>query len=237
MAVHLVVADDQARTLCGSYRGFMSDAMQTLDPGYVDCFYCQRMLKRQSSSTGDEPEKEPVETRNLAEDESPPSIADRVRFWEEQDKINQVLIPRVIKQADLLTAHIGEHENLPEVVSRAIAAALQEALAEQEEKYQAALAEQSRQYQSALEAQERQYQSALEAQEQQYQSVLEAQERQYQSALESQERQYEAKLSEAIARASDSIEKRAVKVRILLVGLAVAGVATGLGSLLLNLLG
>lgn len=132
------------------------------------------------------------------------SIADRVRFWEEQDKINQVLIPRVIKQAELLTAHIGEHENLPEVVSRAIAAALQEALSEQEEKYQAALAEQSRQYQAAL---------------------------------ESQERQYEAKLSEAIARASDIIEKRAVKVRILLVGLAVAGVATGLGSLLLNLLG
>lgn len=132
------------------------------------------------------------------------SIADRVRFWEEQDKINQVLIPRVIKQAELLTAHIGEHENLPEVVSRAIAAALQEALAEQEGKYQAALAEQSRQYQVALEA---------------------------------QELQYEAKLSEAIAKASDIVEKRAVKVRILLVGLAAAGVATGLGSLLLNLPG
>ena len=132
------------------------------------------------------------------------SIADRVRFWEEQDKINQVLIPRVIKQAELLTAHIGEHENLPEMVSRAIAAALQEALAEQEGKYQSALAEQSRQYQAALEA---------------------------------QERQYEAKLSEAIAKASDIVAKRAVKVRILLVGLAGAGVATGLGSLLVNLLG
>lgn len=204
MAVHLVVDDDQTRTLCGSYRGFMSDAMQTSDPEYVDCFYCQRRLQRESSSTGDEPEREPVETRNSVEDKAPPSIADRVRFWEEQDKINQVLIPRVIKQAELLTAHIGEHENLPEVVSRAIAAALQEALAEQEEKYQTALAEQSRQYQAALEA---------------------------------QERQYEAKLSEAIDKASDSIEKRAVKVRILLVSLAVAGVATGLGSLLLNLLG
>ena len=132
------------------------------------------------------------------------SIADRVRFWEEQDKINQVLIPRVIKQAELLTAHIGEHESLPEVVSRAIAAALQEALVEQEGKYQSALAEQSRQYQAALEA---------------------------------QERQYAAKLSEAIAKASDIVEKRAVKVRIILVGLAGAGVATGLGSLLVNLLG
>ena len=26
------------------------------------------------------------------------SIAERVRFWEEQDKINQELIPRVIRQ-------------------------------------------------------------------------------------------------------------------------------------------
>ena len=176
---------------------------------------------------GNEPEREPARTRNSVPDDSPPSsIADRVRFWEEQDKINQVLIPRVIKQAELLTAHIGEHESLPEMVSRAIAAALQEALAEQEGKYQSALAEQSRQYQVALEAQERQYQAALEAQE-----------RQYQAALEAQERQYAAKLSEAIAKASDIVEKRAVKVRILLVGLAGAGVATGLGSLLLNLLG
>ncbi len=205
MAVHLVVDDDQARTLCGSYRGFMSAAMQTFDPAQVDCSSCQEILQRGSTSIGDEPEREPARTRNsVSDDAAPSSIADRVRFWEEQDKINQVLIPRVIKQAELLTAHIGEHESLPEVVSRAIAAALQEALAEQEGKYQSALAEQSRQYQVALEA---------------------------------QEQQYAAKLSEGIAKASDIVEKRAVKVRILLVGLAVAGVATGLGSLLLNLLG
>lgn len=205
MAVHLVVADDQPRTLCGSYRGFMSAAMQTFDSVQVDCSSCQEILQRGSNSIENEPEREPARARNsVPYDAAPSSIADRVRFWEEQDKINQVLIPRVIKQAELLTAHIGEHENLPEVVSRAIAAALREALAEQEEKYQAALAEQSRQYQAALEA---------------------------------QEQQYEAKLSEAIAKASDIVEKRAVKVRILLVGLAAAGVATGLGSLLLNLPG
>ena len=205
MAVHLVVSADQARTLCGSYRGFVSAAMQTFDPAQVDCLICQEILQRGSTSIGNEPEREPARTRNSAPyAAAPSSIADRVRFWEEQDKINQVLIPRVIKQAELLTAHIGEHESLPEVVTRAIAAALQEALAEQEEKYQSALAEQSRQYQVALEA---------------------------------QERQYAAKLSEAIAKAADIVEKRAVKVRILLVGLAAAGVATGLGSLLLNLLG
>ncbi len=41
------------------------------------------------------------------------SIADRVRFWEEQDKINQELIPRVIRQHELLTGHIADHVNLP----------------------------------------------------------------------------------------------------------------------------
>ena len=40
-------------------------------------------------------------------------IADRVRFWEEQDKINQELIPRVIRQHELMSAHIADHENLP----------------------------------------------------------------------------------------------------------------------------
>ena len=39
-----------------------------------------------------------------------PSIAERVKFWEEQDKINQELIPRVIRQHELLTGHIADHE-------------------------------------------------------------------------------------------------------------------------------
>ena len=43
------------------------------------------------------------------------SIAEKVRFWEEQDKINQELIPRVIRQNELLTKHIAEHDSLPEV--------------------------------------------------------------------------------------------------------------------------
>ena len=42
-------------------------------------------------------------------------IAERVRFWEEQDRINQVLIPRVIRQGELLANHIKEHENLPKL--------------------------------------------------------------------------------------------------------------------------
>ena len=48
-----------------------------------------------------------------------PGIAEKVRFWEEQDRINQELIPRVLKQHELLTAHIASHEE-----SRAQLAAL-----------------------------------------------------------------------------------------------------------------
>ena len=70
---------------------------------------------------------------------SGPPIADRVRFWEEQDRINRELIPRVIRQHELLTQHIGEHENLPEVAGQAIASALAEAREEQQRQFVKAL--------------------------------------------------------------------------------------------------
>lgn len=54
------------------------------------------------------------------EPESAVPIGERVRFWEEQDKINKELIPRVIRQHELLTRHIAEHESLPEVVAKAV---------------------------------------------------------------------------------------------------------------------
>ena len=38
-------------------------------------------------------------------------IAERVKFWQEQDRINRELIPRVIKSHELLTKHIESHEN------------------------------------------------------------------------------------------------------------------------------
>ena len=70
---------------------------------------------------------------------NPDSIAEKVRFWEEQDKINQELIPRVIRQNELLTKHIAEHDNLPEVAGNAINQALAEARAEQRQQYESAL--------------------------------------------------------------------------------------------------
>lgn len=67
-------------------------------------------------------------------DEKTP-IAERVRFWQEQDRINQALIPRVIRQSELLAKHIAEHDDLPQLLGRVIS----EALAEQATQYEAAL--------------------------------------------------------------------------------------------------
>ena len=100
-------------------------------------------------------------------------IADRVRFWEEQDKINQELIPRVIRQHELLTGHIADHENLPLIAGSAISEALAEAREEQQRHYNAAL-------EAASQELQRQYDAALEAAKQENQQ-------QYAAALGSHE--------------------------------------------------
>ena len=63
-------------------------------------------------------------------------IAEKVRFWREQDRINQALIPRVIRQGELLAKHITEHDDLPQLFSKAVSGAL----AEQERKFKEELA-------------------------------------------------------------------------------------------------
>ena len=40
-----------------------------------------------------------------------PKIGERVKFWQEQDRINRELIPRVIKSHELLTKHVESHED------------------------------------------------------------------------------------------------------------------------------
>ena len=47
--------------------------------------------------------------------EAQKSIGERVKFWEEQDKINQALIPRVIRQNERLDKHIENHEDPSEI--------------------------------------------------------------------------------------------------------------------------
>ena len=39
-----------------------------------------------------------------------PRIADKVQFWEEQDRINREIIPRVLKIHEILVEHVAGHE-------------------------------------------------------------------------------------------------------------------------------
>ena len=76
--------------------------------------------------------------QSLSSDESIP-ISERVRFWEEQDRINQELIPRIIRQHELLTQHIGEHEHLPTTLANAVEEGLARGRNELREQYDAAM--------------------------------------------------------------------------------------------------
>ena len=128
-------------------------------------------------------------------------IAERVRFWEEQDKINQELIPRVIRQHELLTQHIGEHDNLPAVVSQAVAQALAETRADLERRYSAAVA------------------TAREEMTQQYTAAFEA-------AKAEIAAQAQADLQQAVS----TVKQEGRRGRALLIAIATAGVAVGLLS-------
>ena len=75
---------------------------------------------------------------NDAHDDSIP-ISERVRFWEEQDRINQELIPRVIRQHELLTQHIGEHEHMPTLLAKAVDEGLAKGRKEMQKYYDVAL--------------------------------------------------------------------------------------------------
>ena len=141
------------------------------------------------------------------------NIGERVRFWQEQDQINQTLIPRVIRQHEMLTGHIEEHENLPQMVALAVVAATEKALAEQKAQYEAALANQEKQYKAALLKQQKENEAALQQQEQ----------------------SYKANLATAITQAKKDLEQRAQRIRLILIGLTATAAAAGLGGLVLSL--
>ncbi len=69
------------------------------------------------------------DTSAESEMQDTPKIGEKVRFWEEQDRINQELIPRVIKQHELFTAHVQGHEDM-QVHVAALNARISEALDE-----------------------------------------------------------------------------------------------------------
>ena len=94
-------------------------------------------------------------------------IAERVKFWEEQDRINQELIPRVIRQHELLTKHLSDHEMLPVVAAAAAREAVAQAQAETQRQLEEAqalnqeLASQLDQSRAEREEQEKQHQDEL----------------------------------------------------------------------------
>ena len=87
---------------------------------------------RPESSTESQSSQEPDED-HLAEAQE--SIGERVRFWEEQDAINQALIPRVIRQKERLDEHIDNHEDLSKTAARAAREVLAEARMEQQRQH------------------------------------------------------------------------------------------------------
>lgn len=87
-----------------------------------------------------EPSSLSVSTETEQETGADKPIAEKVLFWEQQDQINQELIPRVIRQSELLARHIKDHESLPELAARAVQAALAEARDEQRAQHEAAIA-------------------------------------------------------------------------------------------------
>ena len=83
-------------------------------------------------------------TSTESETQDTPKIGEKVRFWEEQDRINQELIPRVIKQHELFTAHVQGHEDvqvrmaaLDARISDAVGEAVKQAVAASDKKIKA----------------------------------------------------------------------------------------------------
>ena len=164
-------------------------------------------------------------------------IADRVRFWEEQDKINQELIPRVIRQHELLTAHIADHENLPLIAGNAISEALAGAREEQRQLYEIALEtaqqEQQKQYDAALEAarqeQQQQYDVALEAAKQEQQQLHDA-------ALDAAKTAINNEAQLGLNRAVTTLNEKWRKTRNILIGITAASGIMAVAAIIVAIL-
>ena len=164
-------------------------------------------------------------------------IADRVRFWEEQDKINQELIPRVIRQHELLTAHIADHENLALIASNAINEALASAREEQQRHYDAALdaarSELLQQYDTVLEA-------AKQEQQQLHDTALEATRRelqqQYDASLETAKTAINTEAQSNLDRTVSTLDQEWKKTRNILVGIAAASGIVAVASIIVAIL-
>ena len=155
--------------------------------------------------------------------EDAPRIAERVKFWEEQDRINQELIPRVIRQQELLTGHISDHENLPLIAGNAINEALAEAREEQGQQLAAARAEreeQGRQHEAELAAAKAEW----EEQNRRHEAELAA----TKVEREEQDRQYQTSLV--------ALQGQTLKVRNLVIGVSVGAAVISIVAIVVAIL-
>ena len=155
--------------------------------------------------------------------EDAPRIAERVKFWEEQDRINQELIPRVIRQHELLTGHIADHENLPLIAGNAISEALAEAREEQSQQLAAAKAEreeQGRQHEAELAA----VKAEWEEQNRRHEAELVA----LKAEREEQDRQYQASLA--------ALQGQTLKVRNLVIGVSAGAAVISIAAIVVAIL-
>ena len=155
--------------------------------------------------------------------EDAPRIAERVKFWEEQDRINQELIPRVIRQHELLTSHIADHENLPLIAGNAISEALAEAREEQSQQLAAARAEreeQGRQHEAELAA----VRTERAEQNRRHEAELAA----TKADREEQDRQYQASLA--------ALQGQTLKVRNLVIGVSAGAAVISIAAIVVAIL-
>lgn len=62
-------------------------------------------------------EAEAPNSETKSDESRSPKIAEKVRFWEEQDRINKELIPRILKQHELFTQHVERHQDASAVIA------------------------------------------------------------------------------------------------------------------------
>ena len=167
---------------------------------------------------------------NTTEDISPDDlndqnvgIAEKVQFWQEQDRINQQLIPRVIRQNELLAQHVGEHDNLPLIAAQAVSNALKEAREETTALLEAAKAERQEQASQLENAK-----AEREEQNRQHQAERNKLMQEAKAEREKQARQHQAELT--------GLQKKAGQMRNVAIGTSAVATATGIAAIVLTIL-
>ena len=167
----------------------------------------------------------------ISPDDSVP-ISERVRFWEEQDAINQELIPRVIRQHELLTEHIGEHDNLPAVVASAVQRAIAGAREDQRQLYESALEAAKAEFSERAGSQKQLYEAALNDAKTEFADQSSEQQRQYDKSLEAGVIELNRQMQETLVR--EGRRMRNLSIGIAAVSGAVIVVAAAMVSLIVG---